>query len=78
MAQDPVTEEIRRRADIVEIVGQYVQLKPAGGDSLLRRHPGYRAVWGAGFSPLNGTFVAIERDFNTNRNGLKPALQTAR
>ena len=30
MAQDPVTEEIRRRADIVEIVGQYVQLKPAG------------------------------------------------
>ena len=31
MVQDPVTEEIRRRADIVEIVGQYVQLKPAGG-----------------------------------------------
>ena len=32
MAQDPVTEEIRRRADIIEIVGQYVQLKAAGGD----------------------------------------------
>ncbi len=33
MAQDQVTEEIRRRADIVEIIGQYVQLKPAGGDN---------------------------------------------
>ena len=33
MAQDPVTEEIRRRADIVEIIGQYVQLRPAGGDN---------------------------------------------
>ena len=33
MAQDPVTEEIRRRADIVEIIGQYVQLKAAGGDN---------------------------------------------
>ena len=30
MAQDPVTEEIRRRADLVEVIGQYVQLKPAG------------------------------------------------
>ena len=33
MAQDPVTDEIRRRADIVEVIGQYVQLKPAGGDN---------------------------------------------
>ena len=33
MATDAVTEEIRRRADIVEIIGQYVQLKPAGGDN---------------------------------------------
>ncbi len=33
MAQDQVTEEIRRRADIVEIIGQYVQLRPAGGDN---------------------------------------------
>ena len=33
MAQDQVTEEIRRRADIVEIIGQYVQLKAVGGDN---------------------------------------------
>ena len=33
MATDAVTEEIRRRADIVEIIGQYVQLRPAGGDN---------------------------------------------
>lgn len=30
MATDPTTEEIRRRADIVEVVSQYVALTPAG------------------------------------------------
>jgi DNA primase len=29
---DSITEEIRQRADIVEIVGQYVALRPAGND----------------------------------------------
>ena len=32
MALDSQTEEIRRRADLVEIVEQYVSLRPAGGD----------------------------------------------
>lgn len=32
MALDSVTEEIKRRADLVEIVGQYVQLRAAGND----------------------------------------------
>ncbi|RYG57968.1 DNA primase, partial [bacterium] len=30
MATDSTTEEIRRRADIVEVVSQYVALTPAG------------------------------------------------
>lgn len=32
MALDSVTEEIKKRADLVEIVGQYVALRPAGND----------------------------------------------
>ena len=32
MALDSVTEEIKRRADLTEIVGQYVALRPAGND----------------------------------------------
>jgi len=29
---DAVTDEIKRRADIAEVIGQYVALRPAGGD----------------------------------------------
>ncbi len=34
MAYDDTTEEIRRRADIVEVVEQYVALRPAGHNRL--------------------------------------------
>lgn len=36
---DPVTEEIRQRADLADIVGEYVQLQPAGVNRFKARCP---------------------------------------
>lgn len=65
MARDALTEDIRSRTDIVELVGQYVALRPAGGERFKaccpfheEKTPSFYVSRGQGFYKCFGCGVA--------------------